>query len=28
MAKLDEYSVNAIKGRKRWIIEIGNEQSL
>jgi hypothetical protein len=26
--KLDEYSVNAIKGRKRWIIEIGNEQSL
>jgi hypothetical protein len=26
--QLDKYSVNAAKGRKHWIIEIGNEQSL
>ena len=26
--KLDKYSVNATKGRKHWIIEIGNERSL
>lgn len=26
--KLEEYSVNATKGRKHWILEIGNQESL
>ena len=26
--KLDEYSLNATKGRKNWIIELGKQQTL
>jgi hypothetical protein len=28
LGRLDKYSVNATKGHKHWIIEIGNQQSL